>query len=380
MARIVLGSYMVRYPMGGMMSYVLQYLLGFQRLGHDVYFVEKAGYPNSCFDPSRRVMSDDCTYGTRAVDRLLARFGLHERWCFVDARDNYHGLSRAKVEDVFKTAELFVDMGTHGAWAEEATGGLRVLIDGEPGFTQIKMEKRRRTGERLPPYDLYYTVGSNVAAGQSTAPSGDRAWRHLWHPVVVDLASGPPGHTALPFTTVMNWQSHNRIEFNGTVYGQKDVEFEHFIDLPRRTAGRLELAVSGHIPEQRLLDAGWTLRSAHEVTTTFDSFNRYIEASCGEFTVCKHVFVAANTGWFSDRSAAYLARGRPVVIEETGFSSHLPSGEGLLAVRNVSEAADAIDRVLCDYHRHARRAREIALEHLDASKVLGRFLQQLNIS
>src|SRR6266702_3993325 len=142
MARIVVGSYMVRYPLGGMISYVLQYLRGFQRLGHEVYFVEKAGYSDACYDPVRNVMSDDCTYGARTVNAVLERFGLEERWCFVDAHEQYFGLSRGQIEGVFKTADVFLDMGTHGAWLGEATHGVRVLLDGEPGFTQMKMEKR----------------------------------------------------------------------------------------------------------------------------------------------------------------------------------------------------------------------------------------------
>src|SRR5918999_2991665 len=126
MARIVVGSYMVRYPLGGMMSWVLQYLVGFKLLGHDVYFVEKSGYPNSCYDPVKNVMSDDCSYGIATLSTLLDRFGLAGKWCFVDAAGRYHGLSRERVETVFESADLFIDMGTHGGWLNKATGaGLR---------------------------------------------------------------------------------------------------------------------------------------------------------------------------------------------------------------------------------------------------------------
>src|SRR5688572_27783620 len=114
MARVVVGSYMVRYPLGGMLSWVLQYLVGFQRLGHDVYFVEKSGYPGSCYDPSRGATGDDCSYGTQVVSELLERFALGDRWCYVDAGGRYHGLGRARVKDVLREADVFVDMGTHG--------------------------------------------------------------------------------------------------------------------------------------------------------------------------------------------------------------------------------------------------------------------------
>jgi len=378
MARVVVGSYMVRYPLGGMMSYVLQYLRGFERLGHDVYFVEKAGYANACYDPIRNVMSDDCACGVDIVGALLERFGLADRWCFVDAHERYFGLSRGRIEEVFRTADLFLDMGTHGAWLGEATGGVRVLLDGEPGYTQMKMEQRLARGEPLPQYDYYYTAGRNVGTARSSAPTAGRTWGHLWHPIVMDEPPSTPTSPSGPFTTIMNWQSHGRIEFNGQTFGQKDVEFEHFLELPRKTAAPMEIAVAGkHVPTQRLEQAGWTVRDAHAVTASLDSFRNYIRDSRGEFTVCKHVFVATNSGWFSDRSAAYLAAGRPVVIEDTGFSDHIPTGRGLFAVRTVEEAAAAVAAIDGDFPRQSAWAHEVAAAHFDAERILGRFLEEI---
>jgi hypothetical protein len=379
-ARIVLGSYMVRYPLGGMMSWVLQYLVGFDRIGHDVTFVEKSGYPNSCYDPARDVMSDDCSYGTKAVAALLDRFGLGGRWCFVDAGGRYHGLGRAEVETALAEADVFVDMGTHGAWLPEAEGaGLRVLIDGEPGFTQMKMDLRLRAGEVLPEYDLYYSAGQNVGTRRSSAPAAGKAWRHLFHPVVVDLfpnASGPGG----AFTTVMNWQSYEPLEYDGAVFGHKDVEFRKFESLPTRTDATLEVAVSGRdVPSDELASAGWRIIDAHAVTSSFDSFVQYVRASRGEFSVCKSGYVQTRSGWFSDRSAAYLASGRPVVLQDTGFAEHLPCGEGLFAVQDVDEAVAALAAIESDYERHSRASRHIAAEHLDARTVLRRFLDELGL-
>ena len=381
MARIVLGSYMVRYPLGGMVSWVLQYLVGLQKLRHEVYFVEKSGYAGSCYDPLKNIMSDDCSYGIAILDALLARFGMQDRWCFVDAQENYHGLSRERVEAVFKSADLFIDMGTHGAWLPEAAEtSLRVLIDGEPGFTQIKMEKQLAAGEELPRYDFYYTVGSNIGTAKTTAPTAQKEWRSVFHPVVTDLFLAETAHTNAAFTTVMNWQSHQPIDFNGTRYGQKDIEFVKFMDLPRRTAVLLEVAIAGkNVPTTQLMDSGWRVRDAHKVTLSYDSFREYIRASKGEFSICKHVFVTTNSGWFSDRSAAYLASGRPVVLQDTGFSEHLPCGRGLFAVCTVDEAAAAIEEINGNYERHAKWARDIAVEFLDVPKVLGRFLHELGI-
>ena len=380
MARILVGSWMVRYPLGGNLSWTLQWLVGFHRLGHEVYLLEKAGAPDACFDPVRNVMSDDCSYGMKAVDELLCRFGMENRLCYVDEQGCYHGLSKQTVESLFRSADLFADIGTHGAWMEDAEKtGATMLVDGEPGYTQMKMESALAAGKTLPEYDHYFSNGANIGTPASSAPTAGKNWRPLFNPVVPELFDHADAGAGAPFTTVMNWQAHEPFQYGGVVYGQKDVEFTNFEDLPTRTAAPLEVAVAGRVPKERFAKSGWRLRDAHEVTASFDSYCNYIRRSRGEFSVCKNVFVATQSGWFSDRSAAYLASGRPVVLQDTGFSAHLPCGRGLFAVRNVEEAADAINEIESDYESHSRWAREIAAEHLDARKILGGLLKNLGI-
>ena len=179
-------------------------------------------------------------------------------------------------------------------------------------------------------------------------------------------------------TTVMNWQSHAPLTYKGQTYGQKDMEFPQFLDLPRLTKVPVEIAVSGKAaPTAMLRERGWRVTSGHQTTISFDSFADYICGSFAEFSVCKNVFVALQTGWFSDRGAAYLASGRPVVQQETGFSRHLPCGAGLFAASNVTEAAQALEEIRARPDYHSRQARAIACEHLEATKVLGKFLNEL---
>jgi hypothetical protein len=373
---------MVRYPMGGILSWTLQWLVGFQRLGHEVFLVEKSIFPCECWDPARGVMTDDCRYGVTTVNELLSRFGLARRWCFVDVEQTYYGLSQLEIGKVFQSADLFVDIGAHGAWlAEAASSGRRVLVDGEPGYTQVRMVQSLPTAEAKPlGYDYYYSNGANIGTSHSSAPSAGQRWRGVFNPVNIDLFENGPPPPDGAFTTVMNWQAHLPIKYEGNVYGQKDVEFAKFMDLPRRTAVPLEVAVSGKkLPLNRLRESGWRVRDAHEVTKSFDVYRSYVQASRGEFSVCKNVFVATNSGWFSDRSAAYLASGRPVVLEETGFSRHLPCGRGLMAVRTATEAAVALEEIEGNYERHSGWAKEVAREHLDASVVLKRFLDEIGI-
>jgi hypothetical protein len=381
MARIVFGTYMARYPLGGMLSAGLGWLRGFADLGHEVYLVEKSGWQDACFDPSTGRMSDDSSYGTAAVAALLARFGLADRWCYVGADGEYHGLSRQHVRKLFRDAAAFVDFGSHGAWSEEAARcGVRILVDGEPAANQMKMEQRLAAGEQLAEYDLCFSLGRNVGTNTSTAPRAGRSWRPLFPPVAARLFSANGGDRRRPFTTVMKWRSHKPIEFRGITYGQKDVEFENFLGLPTLTSAALEVAVSGRgSPRGRLADSGWGVRDGHAVSRSFDSFRDYIQGSGGEFSVAKNVFVATNSGWFSDRSAAYLASGRPVVLQETGFSEHLPCGEGLFAVRTTGEAAAAFESISADYPRHARAARALALDYLDGRKVARALLSEAGV-
>jgi hypothetical protein len=371
---------MVRYPLGGMLSWALQYVLGLHRLGHEVFIVEKAHYEGACFDPVRGVMTDDGSPGMRIVRELLGRFGLEDRLCFVDYHGTAHGISAARLDELFRTADVFIDGGTHGSWLGEAEAcGRTVLIDGEPGFTQMKWAALSDAGQSLPHYDHHYSNGLLLGSEECSAPTAGRVWRPVVNPVAVDLFTMPAADEGAPFTTVMNWQSHSEIEYDGRRYGQKDIEFAKFVELPRRTSADLEVAVAGKCPRDELERNGWRLRSAHAVTESFDSYRRYIADSAGEFSVCKNVFVATRTGWFSDRSAAYLAAGRPVVLQDTGFSEVLPTGCGLFGVASASEAAAAIDEIRRDPRRHGAGAVEIAREYLDATRVMGRLLSEVGV-
>jgi hypothetical protein len=387
MARIVVGSYVACYPVGGFLSWTLQWLLGFQRLGHDVYLVEKCGsWPDPCFDPPSGRMGEDCSVGINAVGALLERFDLRDRFCFVDRGRSYHGMSRERVESLFKSADLFVDISgglflpLEDTWLPEAEACRRVCVDGEPGYSQMRMQARLVEGASLPAYDLHYTVGWNVGTARSSSPTVGRSWRHVFDPVNVDLYSPTAPPRDAPFSTIMAWQSHKAIVFNGRTYGQKDVEFAKFKDLPRLTRTPLEIAVHGRdIPLDDLRQLGWIVRGSHSATASFDAFTNYIQQSRGEFAVCKHVFVETQSGWFSDRSAVYLANARPVVMQDTGFGAHLPCGAGLFAVQSAGEAAAAIEEINSDYTRHAAAALNIAREYLDAPKVLRTFLDQIGI-
>lgn len=379
--RIAIASYMARYPLGGMLSWVLQYVRGLRRLGHDVLCLEKAGYPLACYDPRSHEMTDDPSIGLEIVHDLLAREALGTRIAFVDVHGRYHGVDRDATRSYLRDCELFLDMGGHGTWHEETEScEMRVQIDGEPGFTQLKELQLRQAGAALPAYDRSFTCGIGIARGTSLVPTADdKVWEELPHPVDCTLFTPTPPDGRAPFTTVMNWRSYEPLDHDGTRYGHKDVAFEKFRDLPRRCSDQtFELAISGpSAPRAELENSGWNVTSGKHVTRTFDAFREYIAESQGEFGVCKQGFVDLRTGWFSDRSSAYLASGRPVILQDTGWSQWLPTGSGLFAPHDAEEAAAAAETIASDPAAHARAAREIAEQHLDSDRVLQRFVDRL---
>ncbi len=381
MARIIVGAYMFRYPLGGMLSWALQYIRGLERLGHEVYIVEKAHYADACYDPKRNIMTDDPAECLRIVGDLLTEHGFSDRWCMVDFHGQCFGRSSLELDELFKTADLFIDCGSHGSWLEQAVGvPCKILIDGEPSYTQIRWQAQAEAGHAIPTYDHYFTNGMLYGSASCEAPTLGINWRTIPNPVDTTFYQPMPKPSNHKLTTVMNWSAHNPVNYQGKHLGQKDVEFERFIDLPGSVDTEMEVAVAGNAPRDRLVANGWRVRDAHEVTHTMDSYRDYIRESAGEFGVCKQVFVATRNGWFSDRSAAYLASGRPVILQDTGFSEVLPTGKGLIAMSTKAEAAEAVASVIADYDTHAQMARRIAVDHLDAKKVMGEVLDAAGIS
>jgi hypothetical protein len=384
MAKVIVGAYMVRYPLGGNLSWALQYLTGLKDLGHDVYMVEKHVYDESCFDPIKQVLTNDCSQGVKIVSELLERFGLKDKWCFVGHDDFYYGMSKNEVETLFKEADLFIENGSHDAWDEErfASKITSVFIDVDPAFTQIKWYNRANNGFPVPTYDHYYTNGLNVGRPGNILPTNDIEWRYIFNPANTKhfKVTTPPEDAA--YSTIMNWRSYYaRPKYKGIAYGHKEEEFIKFQHLPEHVDVPLEVTIA-NIPlnkDKELESMGWRVRHAQEVTFTYDTFMQYLTNCRGEFSVVKNMYAATDSGWFSDKSAAFLASGRPVVLQETGFSHHLPVGEGLFAVRTIEEAKEAIVRIEENYNLHSARAREIAIEYLDTSKVLRNFMTSLGL-
>jgi hypothetical protein len=367
--KILVAGIIARYPFGGVTWCSLMYLLGLRDLGHEVFYIEDTG--ECIYDPEQNTRSEDPGYGTRYIHAALEPFGLGDRWSFVNYDGTYHGASHETVQAFCADADLFINLsGGSWFWRDEYRRIPRkVFIDSDPVFTQLAIAKAEGWYvDFFRQFDRLFTFGANIGTPASDVPTGAFTWHHTWQPIVMAewATAGPPGDC---FSTVMTW----RIESFTDVDGNKDKEFLRFLDLPSRTRHRFELAING--PQDFLRGHGWHTVDAMGVSRSLFDYRAFIQRSRGEFGVAKHAYVSRRSGWFSDRTECYLAAGRPAVVQDTGWSAHLPSGEGLFAFSTPEEALAGLDAVASDPARHARRASAIAREHFDAARVLPTLLE-----
>jgi hypothetical protein len=376
--RIIVLGYLVRGPFGGMAWHHLQYVLGLHRLGHDVYFVEDSDDYPSCYDPDRGVMDTDPSYGLRFAGDAFARLGLTDRWAYYDAfTERWLGPGADQTREVFASADLLLNLsGVNPLRPWLMNVPIRVLLDTDPVFTQVRHLLDAAALERARCHTHFCTFGENIEQGTATVPNDGLPWRATRQPVVLDAWVVTPGPERAPFTTVMQWDSYPAREYRGRRYGMKADSFEPYVDLPARVDCELELALgSPSAPRTQLAERGWILRDPLEVTKDPWTYQRYIRASKAEFSLAKHGYVVSHSGWFSERSAAYLASGRPVVVQDTGFTDWLPSEAGVLAFRTPAEARDRIREVSGAYRHHCQAARDVAERYFDSRRVLPLLLE-----
>lgn len=411
--RIVLAGTMAMNPYAGMAWMHMQIAAGLLRLGHDVYYLEaSASWP---YDPTRNARVNDADYAVPYVARMAEKFGMAGRWAFRNSFSDrqWHGMSQARAEDLLLTADAVLNLagGSHLRSVEELKVGHLVYLGTDPVFPEIGYAAGDPwVVKNVDEHDVCVTYGENIGTSACPLPPLPRMMGHTRQPVLMDMweSAAPAGRV---FTTVCNWkQEGHDIEFQGEkYYWSKHLEFLKFLDLPLRTGQAFELAMGlkGATParneqgeiiwkrpgqgnailavgmtmeeRQQLFDNGWQIANAHELTLEPEPYHDYICQSRGEFTVAKDQNVRLNTGWFSERSACYLAAGRPVITQDTGFGRVLPTGEGLFAFKTTDEAQAAVEAVNGDYERHSRAARAIAAEYFAAEKVLPALLRDLGL-
>ena len=382
--RIVILGMMGRCPFGGQTWLFLNWLLGFHRLGHDVWYVEDdTVWP---YNPEQNTVTDDCSYAVGHIDGCMKRIGLPGKWVFrlADHDGACWGLSEKNLLKLYRSCDLLLNVtGATDLRDEHMTAPFRVYVECDPVTAELQLANGdEHTRIAFGNHDAFITYGENYGSPDCEVPLNGIQYAKTRQPVDVEFWPMTYDPSARFFTTIGNYrQSGNDVVYNGnTYYWSKHHEWQKFVDLPRHTTQPLELAMMPDDLAEReyLRSHGWQLTSPFKMSLdVFGDYREYFRRSRAEFTVAKDQNVRLRSGWFSERAACYLACGKPVVVQDTGFSNVLPTGAGLFAFSNMDEALTGIEAINSDYGRHCKAAREIANEYFRAETVAARFLNDL---
>jgi hypothetical protein len=382
--KVIVFGILFWYPLAGVTYQFLHYLIGLRRLGYDPYYVEDSG--RWIYDPRIIDLSPDASGNIETVVPLLEAHGFAGRWAF---RGNYpggkcYGLSEDQILQLYREADAFLNVtGAQEIREEHMACPRRIYVESDPFAAQVGVvQGDAATIAALAAHDTHFSFGENLGAPDCQIPIERFQWLPTRQPVVMDLwdrSSIPAGDA---YTTITTWRNLGKdLDFQGDrYYWTKDREFRKFLELPRRTAAQFELATMVDQDITDLLNSyGWRQVGSAEISKDIDHYRAYIQGSRGEFTVARDQYVRPYTGWFSDRSACYLAAGRPVITQETGFSKTLPSGKGLFGFRTMEDILAALETIESDYPGNCRAARDIAAEYFAAEKVVGSLMARAGL-
>ena len=380
--RIIVTGLVGQYAFGGVAWDYLQYVAGFRQLGHEVFYLKDTEtWP---YDPINATISADCSYNVRYLADVMTRLGLGNQWIYRNAADGtYHGVSEAVAKKFCAQADVFVNVSGCG-WLRPEYLAIpkKVFIDSDPMFTQIGLALGLpEVVNRIGAHDFHFTFAEHINEPDCRVPHGGLHWIPTRQPIVLDWFPVAPLAPRDVFTTVMNWVSYKPSEYNGETWGQKDIEFLKFLELPALTPQKFEIAMGRGQGQQRptelIRQHGWTIIEPDEALPDPWTYRDYLRSSRGEWSVAKEGYRKSRSGWFSCRSACYLALGRPCVLQDTGWSAHYPTGTGLFAFDTVAEAQAGLAAINADYPKHSAGARAVAEKIFDARRVLGEMLEQI---
>ena len=373
--RIIVFGILFWYPLAGVTYQFLHYLIALRRLGYDPYYIEDSG--RWVYDPALNDLTPDAARNVEAVAAVLAAHGFGERWAF---RGSYpggrcYGMTEEQILRLYGEADAFLNVtGAQEIREEHLRCPRRIYVESDPFASQVMVAAGDPgTIAALEAHDTHFSFGENIGQPDCDVPAERFRWLPTRQPVVADLWCPDHAASGAPYTTITTWHNTGKdVIYRGDrYYWTKDREFERFLDLPRRRAVPFELAVGvDEAVRQRLADHGWRQRRSIDLSASLTSYREYIEHSRGEFTVARDQYVRPRTGWFSDRSACYLAAGRPVITEDTGFGNFIPTGRGLFAFSTMDDVLAAVDAIESDYDGHRRAAREIAEAYFGAERVV----------
>ena len=387
--KIVVLGFMGNCPIAGVIWQAIHYIVGLQRLGHDVYYIEDTS--RVPYDPVAYTLTEDTTYVGKVLAQVADEFGFAGKWAFSPryrAREEMLGpLSRVQVNELYRDADALLNIcGSHELNEDLLLSNRLVYVESDPGVEQIKVDNgEKSTIDFLSRHCALFTFGENIGRPEFPVPLHGFTWLPTRQPVVLDLwqTSAPPASGAA-FTSIANLATGGKkdIEWRGETYiWSKLPEFERFRLAPEKAGEDFELATNFKESDlaARFHGARWRSVSPDPMSVAYHDYEAYVKQSKGEFTVAKDQYVRLNTGWFSDRSACYLAAGRPVITQQTGFTRLYGGHEGLFSFESIDDVVTAVKAINADYDRHSRVATSIAYEWFDSDKVVGSMLDRIGL-
>ena len=387
--KIVVLGFMGNCPIAGVIWQAIHYIVGLQRLGHDVYYIEDTS--RVPYDPVAYTLTEDTTYVGKVLAQVADEFGFAGKWAFSPryrSREETLGpLSRVQVNELYRDADALLNIcGSHELNEDLLLSNRLVYVESDPGVEQIKVDNgEKSTIDFLSRHCALFTFGENIGRPEFPVPLHGFTWLPTRQPVVLDLwqTSAPPASGAA-FTSIANLATGGKkdIEWRGETYiWSKLPEFERFRLAPEKAGEDFELATNFKESDlaARFHGARWRSVSPDPMSVAYHDYEAYVKQSKGEFTVAKDQYVRLNTGWFSDRSACYLAAGRPVITQQTGFTRLYGGHEGLFSFESIDDVVTAVKAINADYDRHSRVATSIAHEWFDSNKVVGSMLDRIGL-
>lgn len=393
--RIIVTGMVGQIPVGGVAWDYLQYAVGLHQLGHDVIYHEDTwSWP---YHPIQQQNVDDPTYSAQFISDYFARYcpALNTKWHYLHLHEKSCGMSRESFDEFARSADIFINVSGACQVPESLSPHcIKVFLDTDPGYNQIMLTERFSWSENVDRWcatvaghDRHFTYAENIHSPDCLVPHAGLAWQTTRMPIPLSLwrdAASRQAPSNAPWTTVMTWNAFKgKLIHKGVEYGSKGAEFEKLLNLPTTLKARninvgMTVAVGGKAaPLERVASHGWNVVDGPGASLTPELYEQFIVNSRGEISPAKHVYVATRSGWFSCRTACYLAAGRPVVVQDTGFAKYYPTGAGLLTFDTPEQAVEGIARVEADYAHHAKAALRVAHEALDSSNILRKFVDDI---
>jgi hypothetical protein len=389
--KIVVGGFIGLFPTGGATWDYIQYPLGLKWMGHDVYYIEDTMlYP---VYQSGGDSWDDCSGGVEYLKKAMEKVDMGDRWAYRDvATGKLYGMTEAKLKEVCESADVLINVSSALFMRDEYLQiPVKILVDTDPMFTQYQYHDKLAQGGKaaeaatayMKSHDLFFTFGLNIGQPDCRIPQFDFEWHTTKKPICLKEWDQSLNGSKFGFTTIMNWTERPDFVFENESWGQKNKEFKKFYELPVLSGQKFEIIINRPKDEataksmEYLRSCGWDILNADEHISDKEEYQNFVQSSFAEFSITKETYIKSNSGWFSGRSAVYLASGRPVVTQDTMWSKYIPSGHGVIAINDLQSAVEAIEEVTGNYEHHSKVAKEIAKEYFDSYKVLGDILKHI---